>query len=186
MTTLPTLLPDLCTAWAATFASYQLPAPVVAELVVVGDQLLPAVPVAPGEHRPILLDAAGGCCYVRRTGAVDLQRLSSGGCATYRVKATVPARVVALVDLYDLDCRGLEVGAVLTERLLAAIVAGGGAGSIIDWRAADTDAARIFTAELGAPVALPARRGVVALDLTLQLTLDPRCVPACPAPVLNP
>lgn len=180
MTDLSSLLPALCQAWADTFPARQLPAPVVAELVVVGDQLLPATPVAPGEHRPVPLDAAGGCCYVRRTGSFDLVRERSGSCATVRVQATMPVRVVAMVDLHDFDCRSLEVGAVLTERLLGAIHAGGAAGARIEYRSADSDAVRIFTAELGAPVALPARRGVVALDLSLTVTVDPRCLTTCP------
>lgn len=179
MTDLSSLLPALCQAWADTFPARQLPAPVVAELVVVGDQLLPATPVAPGEHRPVPLDAAGGCSYVRRTGALDLQRETVNGCG-YRLRVTVPVRVVCLVDLYDFDCRSLEVGPVLTERLLGAIYEGGAAGARIDYKSADDDAVRIFTAELGAPVVLPARRGVVALDLSLTVTVDPRCLTTCP------
>lgn len=182
MTDLSSLLPSLCAAWADSFPARQLPAPVVAELVVLGDQLLPATPVAPGEHRPLPLDAAGGCCYVRRTGSVDLVRERSGSCATARVQATVPVRVVALVDLHDFDCRSLEVGAVLTERLLGAIHAGGAAGARIEYRSADSDAGRIFMAELGTVVALPARRGVVALDLTLTVLLNPACLTYCPDP----
>jgi len=186
MTDLSNLLPNLCAAWATPFASRQLPAPVVAELIVLGDQLVPAQPTAPGEHRPIPLDAAGGCCYVRRAGPLELQREPNRNCGTFRVQATVPLRVVALVDLYDFDCRSLEVGAVLTERLLGAIHAGGAAGARIEYQRADDDAVRIFTAELGLPVALPARRGVVALDLQLTVTIDPTCLTACPAPTINP
>lgn len=185
MTDLATLLPNLCAAWATTFPQRQLPAPVVAELIVLGDQLVPALPTAPGEHRPIALDAAGGCCYVRRIGSIDLELDANTNCGTLRLLATVPVRVVALVDLHDFDCRSLEVGPVLTERLLGAIHAGGAAGARIEYKSADDDAARIFTSELGMPVALPARRGVVSLDLTLQVRIDPRCLTACPEPTIN-
>ena len=182
---LSSLLPAMAAAWQDAFLSRQLPAPVAAELIAVGDQLVPAVPTSPGEHQALELDAAGGVSYIRRNGSFDLELDTDGNCSTKRYKVTVPIRVVVVADLFNLECRSVEVGAVLSERLLAAVsstgipgAAVGGSGKIYPTRI-DNDAARIFLAELGMPVALPARRGVVAMDAKIELIVNANCLPGC-------
>lgn len=192
MTTGPlaNLLPSLVDYWAPRFAGYALPLPQVAELIVQGDALIPATPTAPGQWRPLDLDAAGGICYVRRTGPVQLTKPSTSGvpanCGTgRRLVHTVPLRLILLLDAEHLACRSLESNLVALERLLAALEPGaplsglGATGNVTPLRG-DTDAARIFTAELGFPVALPAHRAVAALDLSAELTADPSCLTLCP------
>lgn len=187
---LSNLLPSLADFWTPRLASYALPACQVAELIVQGEALVPATPTAPGTWRPLDLDAAGGCCYVRRVGAVQLSRATSptgvpANCGTAaKVTARVPVRVLLLLDAERLECRHLETGLVALERLLAAVdttlaLDGLGARGSLLLQRGDTDAARIFTAELGFPVALPAHRAVAALDLEVSLTLEPGCLPTC-------
>lgn len=199
MTTGPlaNLLPSLCEYWAPKFTAYGLPAPQVAELVVQGDALVPATPTAPGTWRPLDLDAAGGCAYVRRSGPLRLLKATTptgvpANCGTHsRLEHVVPLRVLLLLDADALECRSLEGGLVALERLLAALdtrlpLSGLGATGTVNLLRGDTDSARVFTAELGFPVALPAHRVLAAVDLEVSLQTDPSCLPTCadhaPAP----
>lgn len=187
---LSNLLPSLADFWTPRLATYGLPACNVAELIVQGDALIPATPTAPGNWRPLDLDAAGGICYVRRVGALQLSKETTAGgvpanCGTAtRLVHRVPVRVLLLLDAEALECRHLEGGLVALERLLAAVFTslpldGLGARGTLTLQRGDTDAARIFTAELGFPVALPAHRVVAALDLEVALTTEPSCLPTC-------
>lgn len=184
------LIPQLTQRWADAFRAHDLPVPVAAELIRQGDHVLPASPTAPGEHRPVELDARGGATYVRRDGPWDLTPATTStrtGCGK-KYTATVPLRIVVVADTTEWTCRDREVGAVLAERLLAAIITGGvpladlGTQPKLTADKLDDDAARIFGTELGEAVALPSRRAVVALNATLTITFDPTCLPAC-APV---
>ena len=179
------LLPALAARWSTYLTARGLPPSVAADLVAQGDGKVPAQLTSPGQLRPLPLDARGGCVYVRRAGDVTLVRNLLQN--RVRLTATVPLRLVVVADLEQLDCRDREVGLALGELLLAAVEAGGvplaelgAAGAKVTPRKLTSDAGRIFTDELGFPAPLPARRGVAALDLEVELTLDPACLPACP------
>lgn len=181
------LLPNLAAHWAQPFTSRGLPAPLAVELVPQGDGLIPAVPTAPGQHRPLALDAAGGCAYVRRSGEVTLARPDSSTCDRRRLRVTLPVRLVVVADLEGWDCRTQEVALALADHVLGAletaglpVAALGVAGAKLTPERLQTDAVRIFTDELGFPVPLPARRGLVAVDVEVEVVLDPACLPTCP------
>lgn len=187
------LLPSLCAHWALPFTSRGLPAPIAAELVAQGDGTIPAVPTAPGQHRQLALDAAGGCSYVRRTGDAVLARPDGTTCDRRRLRVTVPVRVVVVADLEEFDCRSQEVPLALADRLLGALETGGlpvsalgVAGAKLTPERLLTDAVRIFTDELGYDVPLPARRGLVAVEGELEVVLDPACLPTCPPSTERP
>jgi hypothetical protein len=185
------LLPTLASRWSSTFRAYDLPAPVAAELLPLGGGAkTPGVPVAPGEHRPLPLDAAGGVAYVRRDGPLEIVPSTSptrNGCGR-KLTLTLPLRVVAVADVTEWTCRDRPVGEVVGERLLAAVSVAGvpitdlGTNPKFTPQKLDDDAVRIFTDELGEAVPLPARRAVAVLVGTLTLTYDPTCVDPCPAP----
>lgn len=181
------LLPALAAAWASPFTSRGLPAPVAAELVAQGDGTVPAVPTAPGQHRPLALDAAGGCAYVRRSGEITLARPDSSTCDRRRLRVTVPVRVVVVADLEGWNCRTQEVALALADHLLGALETGGLPVTALGLSGAKltperllTDSVAIFTDELGYAVPLPARRGLVAVEAELEVVLDPACLPTCP------
>lgn len=181
------LLPTLAERLTTALDARGLPACRPAELIAQGDGKIPAEPTAPGQHRPLPLDAAGGCCYLRRTGDATLEPFSTlQNCAGKRVRVTLPLRLVVVADLDRLECRDREVGLVLAEYLLGALEAAGlplaalgAAGGKTVPRRLSSDPVRILTEELGFPAPLPARRGLATLDLELELVVDPACLPTC-------
>lgn len=186
---LSALLPALCARWTPLLLANNLPAARVAELVPQGDHLVPAEPTAPGQHRPLALDARGGCVYLRRAGELELERTDDSTCARKRLQVTVPLRLVAVFDAEVLACRSAETTLVAAEKLLAILETAGlpvaevGAARLrlLPTRVL-TDVPRLLEEELGTAAVLPAARVAVGLTLSCELTLDPSCLPSCSLP----